>query len=91
MEGDALEFAVEAGRTALWPALALSLPLLAAGLIVGLAVSLLQAVTQIQEQTLSFVPKILAITGTLLILMPWMLRVLVDYTHEVFMKLPESF
>ncbi|HNR99792.1 MAG TPA: flagellar biosynthesis protein FliQ [Planctomycetota bacterium] len=91
MEGDALEFAVEAGRTALWTALALSLPLLAAGLIVGLAVSLLQAVTQIQEQTLSFVPKILAITGTLLILMPWMLRVLVDYTHEVFMKLPESF
>lgn len=78
MEGDALEFAVEAGRTALWTALALSLPLLAAGLIVGLAVSLLQAVTQIQEQTL-------------LILMPWMLRVLVDYTHEVFMKLPESF
>ncbi len=91
MEGDALEFAVEAGRTALWTALALSLPLLAAGLIVGLAVSLLQAVTQIQEQTLSFVPKILAITGTLLILMPWMLRVLVDYTHEVFMKLLESF
>jgi len=91
MEGDALEFAVEAGRTALWTALALSLPLLAAGLIVGVAVSLLQAVTQIQEQTLSFVPKILAITGTLLILMPWMLRVLVDYTHEVFMKLPESF
>jgi flagellar biosynthetic protein FliQ len=91
METEALQFAVEAGRTALWAALTLSLPLLAVGLIVGLAVSLLQAVTQIQEQTLSFVPKILAIAGTLLVLMPWMLRVLVDYTHDVFMKLPESF
>ncbi len=91
MEPDALEFAVDVGRSALWVALTLSLPLLAVGLVVGLAVSLLQAVTQIQEQTLSFIPKILAVAGTLLILMPWMLRVIVDYTHDLFMKLPESF
>ena len=66
-------------------------PLLAVGLIVGLSVSIVQAVTQIQEQTLSFIPKILAVVGTLLLLMPWMLAVIVEYTRGLLLRLPENF
>ena len=88
MEGDALEFAVEAGRTALWTALALSLPLLAAGLIVGLAVSLLQAVTQIQEQTLSFAIKLIAVIATIFATARWLGGELYNYTLILFDGIP---
>ena len=91
MDADAMQFVVDAGREALYVAMKLSLPLLIVGLVVGLSVSVVQAVTQIQEQTLSFIPKILAVAGTLLFLMPWMLRVIVEYTRELFMRLPVGF
>ncbi len=91
MDGDAMQFVVDVGRDALWVTMQLSLPLLAVGLVVGLAVSIVQAVTQIQEQTLSFIPKILAVVGTLIFLMPWMLRVIVEYTRGLLMQLPENF
>lgn len=91
MEADTLQLVVDVGREALLTALTLSLPLLAVGLVVGLAVSIAQAVTQIQEQTLSFIPKIMAVVGTLLFLMPWMLRVIVTYTRELFMRLPQDY
>lgn len=57
-------------------------PLLITALTVGVVVSLLQAVTQIQEQTLTFIPKLIAVTVVLLITMPWMLRRLVEYVAE---------
>lgn len=91
MDADAMQFVVDAGREALFVALKLSMPLLAVGLVVGLSVSVVQAVTQIQEQTLSFIPKILAVVGTLLFLMPWMLRVIVEYTRELFTRLTVDF
>ena len=91
MVPESLQFVVDSGREALFTALKLSLPLLAVGLIVGLSVSIVQAVTQIQEQTLSFIPKILAVVGTLLFLMPWMLRVIVAYTQETLMRLPHNY
>ncbi len=91
MDGDSLQFVVDVARDALWVALELSLPLLAVGLVVGLAVSIVQAITQVQEQTLSFIPKILAVVGTLIFLLPWMLRVVVEYTQGVLMRLPEDF
>jgi flagellar biosynthesis protein FliQ len=91
MDSDSLQFVVDIGRDALWVALKLSMPLLAVGLVVGLAVSIVQAITQIQEQTLSFIPKILAVVGTLIFLMPWMLRVVVEYTQGLLMRLPEDF
>ncbi len=69
-------------RGALLVVLKISLPLLGIGLVVGLAVSLLQAVTQIQEQTLSFIPKILAVVVTMMALAPLFLTWMVEYTGE---------
>ena len=91
MDPDALQFIVDMGRQALFVALKLSLPLLVVGLVVGLSVSIVQAVTQIQEQTLSFIPKILAVVGTLMFLMPWMFAVIVEYTRGLLLKLPTDF
>ena len=70
-------------------ALRVALPLRGVGLIVGLAVSIFQAVTQIQEQTLSFIPKILALAGVLLVLGPWMLNQLLSYTTDLWASIPQ--
>ncbi len=69
-------------------ALALAAPLLLAALISGLVVSLLQAATQINEMTLSFIPKILAVVATIIIAGPWMLNLLLDYMRTLFSNLP---
>jgi flagellar biosynthesis protein FliQ len=69
--------------------LRIGLPLLVAGLVVGLAVSIFQAVTQIQEQTLSFIPKILALAGVLIVLGPWMLNQLLSYTTDLWASIPQ--
>jgi flagellar biosynthetic protein FliQ len=74
------QFAIEVARNALVVALELAGPLLAASLVVGMVVSIFQAVTQINEQTLSFVPKIVVVVGTLAFLGPWMGQTLVAYT-----------
>ena len=78
------QFAIEVARNALVVALELAGPLLAASLVVGMVVSVFQAVTQINEQTLSFVPKILVVAGALVFLGPWMGQTLVSYTVSVF-------
>lgn len=70
-------------------ALMISLPLLLAGLLVGLVVSIFQAVTQIQEQTLSFIPKILALAAVLVIGGPWMLGEMTAYTTELWSSIPD--
>jgi flagellar biosynthetic protein FliQ len=64
------------------------MPLLLAGLVVGLIVSVFQAVTQIQEQTLAFIPKIVAIAAVLVILGPWMLGQIVTYTTDLYESIP---
>jgi flagellar biosynthetic protein FliQ len=69
--------------------LKIALPLLLVGLVIGLAVSVFQAVTQIQEQTLSFIPKVLALAGVLLIGGPWMLGELLNYTSELWLSIPD--
>jgi flagellar biosynthetic protein FliQ len=69
-------------------ALRVALPLLGVGLLVGLAVSIFQAVTQIQEQTLSFIPKILALAGVLIVGGPWMLNQMLSYTTELWSRIP---
>ena len=84
---DSTGFAIQMCREALILALTISLPLLGVGLVVGLLVSLFQALTQIQEQTLSFIPKILSVGGTLFVLLPWMLSQMTQYSREVFSKL----
>lgn len=68
--------------------LLLSAPVLLVAMVVGLLISLFQAVTQIQEMTLTFVPKIVAVMATLLFLSSWMITKLTDYTHELIVNLP---
>lgn len=69
-------------------ALMISAPVLALGLIVGLIVSVFQAATQIQEMTLTFVPKIIAVGAALVVFGPWMLKSMVTFTHSLFVSLP---
>jgi flagellar biosynthetic protein FliQ len=69
-------------------ALKVAMPFLLAGLVVGLLVSVFQAVTQIQEMTLSFIPKILVTGAVLVIAGPWMLDQLVAYTRDLFLSIP---
>lgn len=76
------------GRDALEVTVMVSAPLLLTALVVGLLVSLFQAATQINEMTLSFIPKILAMFAALLIAGPWMLTVMTDYMHTLFANLP---
>jgi flagellar biosynthesis protein FliQ len=83
------EFAVELLKNMMFQALALSAPILVTAMVVGLAVSLFQAVTTIHEQTLAFVPKALAVVAILLLLLPWILRSLVEFTTAVIEKIPQ--
>lgn len=77
------------GQHALWVMMLLAAPLLLSGLIVGLIVSILQAATQINEMTLSFIPKILVMGVVVLVAGGWMLHVLVDYTFSLIHSIPE--
>ncbi|ARF49977.1 flagellar biosynthesis protein FliQ [Pantoea stewartii] len=76
------------GQESMRVALLLAAPMLLAALVSGLLVSLLQAATQINEQTLSFIPKIIAVAATGVVAGPWMLNVLLDYIRTVFSNLP---
>ncbi len=83
-----LALVLDIARSALTTALMLAGPLLIVAMGVGLAVSIIQAVTSIQEQTLSFVPKLFAVGATFLILLSWMIQTLVSFTIELFRSLP---
>lgn len=76
--------AVDLVRQTLIIALTVAAPMLLIGLVVGIVVSLLQAVTQIQEQTLSFIPKIVAMVAAAILLMPWTVQRLMDYSRDMF-------
>lgn len=76
-------------KEALTTALLVGGPVLLVSLLVGLLVSIFQAMTQIQEQTLSFIPKIIAIIAVMLLLGPWMLNVLTGYTGNLFSQLAD--
>lgn len=82
------EFVVGFAREAIELTLIISLPMLAVGLVVGTIISILQAATQIQEMTLSFVPKILAIFVALLIAFPWIMDKMINYTRDLLLNLP---
>lgn len=82
------EYVVTVGRQALELMMLVSAPLLLVALAVGLAVSLLQAVTQINESTLSFLPKLVAVSVTLLVAGPWMISTLVEYLQRVLTGIP---
>jgi flagellar biosynthetic protein FliQ len=76
------------GQEALGIMMAVGAPLLVTALVVGLVISVLQAATQINEMTLSFIPKLIAIVAALVIAGPWMLETLVDYTRRLFESIP---
>lgn len=80
--------AIELGRYALWMTMVISGPILLVGLVVGLVLALFQAVTQLQEQSLTFVPKIMAMVGAAVVLIPWITEQMVAYTREMLGALP---
>lgn len=79
---------LELAQKAVAMTLMICAPTLGVGMLVGLLVSVFQAATQIQEMTLSYVPKIAAVTVALIICGPWMLRSLMTFTSKIFMSLP---
>ena len=83
------EFAIELLKTMIYQALIIAAPILLAAMIIGLTISLFQAVTTINEQTLTFVPKALAVIGVLLLLLPWIMRSLIEFTTAVIQKMPQ--
>jgi len=83
------EFAIDLLKSMILQSLTLAAPILLTAMVIGLAVSLFQAVTTIHEQTLAFVPKALAVVGICLLLLPWIVRSLIDFTTAVFLKMPQ--
>lgn len=83
------DLVTQLARDAIEVTLYLSLPILGVGLIVGLLISLFQAVTQIQEATLVFVPKIIVVLVSLLFLSPWMMQKMMHYTEQLIINLPK--
>lgn len=81
------EFVTGLGRQAIETILLVAAPMLLAGLGVGLLVSIFQAATQINEQTMTFIPKIVAVFVTLLIFAPWMIKVLLSFTTSVLTRI----
>ena len=79
---------LDVGRDAIWLVIQLSAPVLIVGLVVGVGIGLLQALTQIQEQTLSFIPKIIGVAVVIVVLGPWMLGQLVSYTTALYTAIP---
>ena len=82
---------VDLGRQALWMTMLISAPILGIGLIVGLTVGVFQAATSINEQTLSFIPKLVALGVTLALTGGWMINTMVDYTRVLFGRIPTLF
>ncbi len=82
------DFVVGFAKNAIELTLLLSLPMLGVGLIVGVIVSIIQAATQIQEMTLSFIPKILAIFLALLFSFPWLMDKMLEFTRHLFESIP---
>ncbi len=78
-----VEQAIDLLRDAMFVTLLIIGPILAIGMLIGLIISLIQTITQIQEQTLSFVPKIFAMAAAFVLVMPWMFQRLLEYTHHL--------
>lgn len=80
---------IDIATKALYVTLEVALPVLLAALVVGLIVAIIMALTQVQEMTLTFIPKILAIVAVIAIAGPWMLSVLITFTTELFQRIPQ--
>jgi flagellar biosynthesis protein FliQ len=78
------QLAIEIVRETLFTALVIAGPMLLSGLIVGVLISLLQSVTQVQEMTLTFIPKILTVVTVLILLSPWMLGIMFKFVNLIY-------
>lgn len=83
------EQVINMGSEAMQTTLLVAAPILATALIIGLVVSIFQAATQINEQTLSFIPKLIGVMAAMLLAGHWMLMTLVDYMHRIFTTIPQ--
>jgi flagellar biosynthetic protein FliQ len=83
--------AIDLGREALWTVLLIGSPVLIAGMVVGLVVSLFQALTQIQEQTVVFVPKLIVMLLVLSVTLPWLISRMLQYTTDLIGGIPGRF
>lgn len=79
---------LDIGNSALYLIVYLAAPLLLSALAVGLLISILQAATQIQEQTLTFIPKLVALVVALVVMGPWMVQMWISFTQNLFMNIP---
>jgi len=82
---------VDLARQALWMTMLIASPLLGVGLLVGLLVGIFQAATSINEQTLSFIPKVVCMGITMSLAGSWMINTMVDYTKGIFVRIPNLF
>ncbi len=82
------QYVIDIGVDTLWLATKLAAPALIAAMVIGLVISILQAATQIQEQTLQFVPKALGITLAIALAGPWLIAQFVDFTTQMFASIP---
>ena len=82
------QFIINLGREVFLTAALVASPMLVAGLIVGVSISIMQTATSIQEQTLTFIPKILAVVVSFVLFMPWMMNTLLDFSVELLNNIP---
>ena len=82
------EFVIQLGQESLTLILYVGGPILIVALVVGLAVSIFQAVTQVHEMTLTFIPKIIAVGMTLILILPWMMQRMIDFTTNLLLAIP---
>jgi flagellar biosynthetic protein FliQ len=83
------ELAIELVKSLIFQAVSLATPILMTALTIGLGISVFQAVTSIHEQTLSFVPKALGILALIVVLLPWIVRSLIEFTRSIIEKMPQ--
>lgn len=83
------EYVIEVGKQAIFVLLLVSAPILLSALLTGLVVSIFQAATQINEATLSFIPKLVVMFVTLIVAGPWMLEIMTDYIRRLFNSIPQ--
>jgi flagellar biosynthesis protein FliQ len=87
---DSVDFIIELMRQAMVTVLWLAAPALVTGMIVGLAIGLLQAVTQVQEQAVAFVPKLIVTVLVLSLTLPWLIGQIVQYSHDLITSIPAN-
>ncbi len=78
------DLVVSIARDAIYTTLLISAPMLISGLLIGLIISILQAITQVHEMTLTFIPKIIVVAVSLLLFLPWIISTMIDFTHRMF-------